>query len=1014
MLWGLALTLTFAHSASAYIAPDRWNNTATNGGTGSQGTPVTVTWSLAPDGTQVAGGDGLRPSDMIAWLDANMGAGPGGSDLTLRPWFWLFENSFARINELSGVTYVYEPNDDGVNWSSGNSGNLGTRGDVRIGGKTWGSSTNVLASNFFPDYGDMQLNTDKTSFYFNSGSNYRRFRNTIMHEAGHGLGISHVESNNAGFLMEPSINTSFDGPQLDDILALHRLYGDVHEKNGGNNNWSSALDLGTLTDLNNLIIGTRGDTTSVNASHTDFISIDDNSDNDYLSFTISEALQVTLNLTPKGPTYNVGPQDGTQSSFDASAISDLTLRLYDTNGTSLLQTANATGAGSGETIVRNLDPGTYYARVTGAANNIQLYQLELTALDIVPDELFWFGLFSGSWDVGANPNFKDDGGAFAFFQTGDNVTFDDTANFFGVQVAQDVAPSRVTINAVNDYSFFGPGAIIGTGELVKNNSNTFDLQTDGNSYSGNTTINAGTMIISGNANAMVSAITINAGGTLVMDASDAATMGSTFTVNAGGTLQIGTLTSDANVFPDSPAGLVNEGTVLVLDDETVSNMSGTGVLQVDNETATLSGNGSFDGEVVVNGGGTANPTDANGLGTTMGSTTLNDGGVLLIDSNLTLGEHIAINGTGGKITAGNGATVTLEGSVTSVGGELINAPEPGGAEQAAAAPATEAVICPHCGGAHHGHDHSHNRANATAGVLTLEATTGSSLVLNQQIALDAGSIDIVGDGEVKITSTDNTYGGDTVVYGGTLNLTGNTGVGQTIVHAGRITGGGTVEGDLVIETGGENHPGGERNTGGGPFAPSAADFPLVVNGNYTQQAGGTLDIDILNTSVFDKMNVVGDASLAGALTLVQHATLNPGDAYVALTSNQLTGRFDQTLITGYEIDTDHMVAVLYEDSDSDTFEDQVRLYATLIGDANGDGDVTLLDLNRLGANFGTGTTWQEGDFNYDGQVTLIDLNRLGARFGMTVNPPSSPAVPEPVSLALLALGVGMIGRRPNN
>ncbi len=1008
MLWGIALTLMLTHSASGYIAPDRWNNTATNGGTGSKGTPVTVTWSLADDGTQVAGGDGHRPSDMIAWLDANMGAGPGGSNYTLRPWFWLFEDSFDRISELSGVTYVYEDDDDGVNWSSNNKGNLNVRGDVRIGGKTWGSSTNVLASNFFPDHGDMQLNTDKTGFYFNSGSNYRRFRNVVMHEAGHGLGISHVESNNAGFLMEPSISTAFDGPQLDDILALHRNYGDSHEKNGGNDVYFNATPLGTLTDANNLVIGTRGDSTFVNASHTDFISIDDNSDNDYLSFTVNEAIEVTLDLTPKGATYNVGPQDGTQSSFDASALSDLTLRLYDTNGTSLLETANLGGIGAGESITRVLDPGTYYARVSGTADNIQLYQLALSGTEVAPDELVWFGFMSAAWDVQGQDNFKENG-LLTDFNNGDNVTFNDTATYFTLSVFEDVAPGRVTIDAVNDYTFVGNHAIVGTGELVKNNTNTFDLKTDGNSYSGNTTINAGTMIISGDANAMVSAITINPGGTLVMDATDAATMASTFTVNPGGTLQIGTLGSDANLFPDSPAALVNEGAVVVLDTESISNMTGTGVLQVDHETALLSSNASFHGEITVNGSAVARPTNDTGLGSTAGSTTLNDGGTLHVDSTMTLSENISLNGTGGTVLVDNGASATLDGAINTIGGTPLAPGDPAAVMYQQAYGHTHSASC-ECGC----HAEQHGESETTANDLTLNVAAGSALAVSADIAIGAGSVTVTGGGSVTVSSIDNAYTGTTTVDNDTtLNLNGRTGVGATTVQGGGLlTGGGTVAGDLVVATDGVVQPAGARNNGG-VFAPQAsgADFPLVVSGSYTQQAGGTLEVELLNASIFDRMNVAGDAMLGGALSIIQEASLTPGDAYEVLAANTLAGQFDQTQITGYEIDADHAVAVLYEDIDTDTIADTVRLYATLYGDANGDGQVTIFDLNRLGQNFGTGTNWQQGDFNYDGQVTLIDLNLLGSRFGMAVSAPGAPAVPEPGVWALAALGAVSLARR---
>ncbi len=153
--------------AQAYIADSRWSSTATNGSTGAQGTPITITWSFAPDGTLIPGNtSGTTPSNLLNMLDANWGVGPGGSDLTQRPWFPIFSQSYDRLSALSGVTYVYEPHDDGHNFSNSNIGRgvLGTRGDVRLGGKSYGSGSNTLASNYYPNFGDMMINTDKASY----------------------------------------------------------------------------------------------------------------------------------------------------------------------------------------------------------------------------------------------------------------------------------------------------------------------------------------------------------------------------------------------------------------------------------------------------------------------------------------------------------------------------------------------------------------------------------------------------------------------------------------------------------------------------------------------------------------------------------------------------------------------------------------------------------------------------------------------------------------------------------
>ena len=113
----------------------------------------------------------------------------------------------------------------------------------------------------------------------------------------------------------------------------------------------------------------------------------------------------------------------------------------------------------------------------------------------------------------------------------------------------------------------------------------------------------------------------------------------------------------------------------------------------------------------------------------------------------------------------------------------------------------------------------------------------------------------------------------------------------------------------------------------------------------------------------------------------------------------------------------------------------VTIMATLYGDADLDGGVSINDFNALAGNFGAavGKVWASGDFDYDGGVSINDFNLLAAGFGQSL-PASSQiwagllafaaahddlaafehvtGVPEPATLAGLGVaGVSLACRR---
>jgi hypothetical protein len=366
--------------ATAYVPDDRWSVTA-SGATGASGTPIELTWSFAPDDTSIPG-EGA--SNLISYFDGLFNVSTTSSDLTQRHWFTYFKQSFDRWTALGGIKFTYESHDNGSSLQT-SSGVLGVRGDVRIGGAFVDGASGTLAYTWLPNSGDVVVDTGETNFYSNSSNNYRQLRNTIMHELGHAFGLLHIESSTDALLMEPTINLGFDGPQLDDVRGIQGMYGDAFEKsNGGLGNGTAAraTSLGALAIGNMLDVGSdAAGSQVVGALETDFVSIANSADTDFFSFTVAAPSLLDATLTPLGGVFNQGVEGGAQSSFNANARNDLTLSVFASNGTTLLGTANLNGAGGVESLadLSLATAGKYFARISGATDNVQLYQLQLAA-----------------------------------------------------------------------------------------------------------------------------------------------------------------------------------------------------------------------------------------------------------------------------------------------------------------------------------------------------------------------------------------------------------------------------------------------------------------------------------------------------------------------------------------------------------------------------------------------------------------------------------------------------------
>lgn len=358
------------------ILVQRWSRTATNGSGLVQGQPTTLTYSFVDDGTAIPT-DSKAPSNLQARLTQIYG--------TKAAWLDLFDQVGKALGAQSGLTYVYEPNDDGAAFID-SSGQLGVRGDLRISGHKIDGDFGILAYNYSPDVGDMVIDTaDK--FFEDRQNNDLGFRNTVTHEFGHGVGLAHTCPINQTKLMEPFISFNFDGPQLDDIRGLQRLYGDKLEDND--------------TGANGTNLGALGDGT-VDPSQGKLLSIDDGTtptstgDEDFYRFSILPNKSVGITVTPTGDPYLEGPQNSDSSctagtTLDPKLINDLGFELLKDDGSGNFISAGITNSstlGNPEVLSPTNFPtgGKFQIRVFGGAvRDIQTYTMKLVVGPPVTD-----------------------------------------------------------------------------------------------------------------------------------------------------------------------------------------------------------------------------------------------------------------------------------------------------------------------------------------------------------------------------------------------------------------------------------------------------------------------------------------------------------------------------------------------------------------------------------------------------------------------------------------------------
>lgn len=371
-------TTLLSGNAWAYDIVNRWSSTQVDGGGLQRGDPVTLRWSVVPDGQSYSRSSN---SQLIQYLDDgwNIPAAQRVPDFTGRSWWKVMNTAYQQFARVSGINMVYvaERNASGAS--------TGMTGDIRIGGENIdGTPGGALADNTFPNDGDMRIDTTRESngrptFWH---TNEAALRNLMIHETGHGVGLGHAQNTGVTAIMEGGLRTDIWGLQFDDVYALNRQYGDPLERNGGNNTVGTATQLGNLTLGGSISIGRDAGDSVVTEFDDDWTGIDGTTDADWFKVTTTSPGFARIKLTPIGPSY-VSVQQG---NFNAAAQNDLILQFFNVDpALTLLESANKTAIGGSETIgARYLStPATYAIRVRGTQDLNQFYQLDV-ALDVAP------------------------------------------------------------------------------------------------------------------------------------------------------------------------------------------------------------------------------------------------------------------------------------------------------------------------------------------------------------------------------------------------------------------------------------------------------------------------------------------------------------------------------------------------------------------------------------------------------------------------------------------------------
>jgi autotransporter-associated beta strand protein len=476
-------------------------------------------------------------------------------------------------------------------------------------------------------------------------------------------------------------------------------------------------------------------------------------------------------------------------------------------------------------------------------------------------------------------------------------TFKATGNLSpGDGLSYTIAATKTATIDTNGYTVTLAGPVSGGGGLTKTGSGTLTL-TNANSYSGGTTINAGTLALTGGENrlATTGAITLG-GGTLDLGNHNQTTSGLlTFQGASQSYVQAGGANGKLTLPRAGTAMVVNQNAEINADI-----MSGSSVATwtvAAGKTLTIGGDVDFtDNTLFVEGPGTTVFSGTSYVGQTFwvhsGGTAVFDSGdlaALLVvvggssnDGNVIWNSSGALNATGllYNVLVGGGTTVTQTAGTVTCDIEFLTAGDVynlnGGTLQV---PAINSTVNPagtvpagcalNFGGGTLKATGNLNPSNGLSytiavGQFATIDTNGYNVTLNGSIS-GGGGLTKTGSGMLTLTGT-NTYSGATAVSAGELRIAGSITSAATVAAGATLSGAGT--------TG--------AVTANGTVSPGVGGVDTLDTGSLTFVTGSSYSVDLTDVGA-DQIDVIGAVALGNAtLSISSSRAAHQGDVLVLI------------------------------------------------------------------------------------------------------------------------------------